>query len=63
MTLREIKFGYIDWLIENANSWQKLINCEKLIKFAEQDLPKEDIELLKFDLAVAWERVFPESFC
>lgn len=57
MTLREIKFGYIDWLIDNANTWQKLINCEKLINFAEADLTAEDIELLRFDLAVAWERL------
>ena len=57
MTLREIKLGYIDWLIWNANTWQKLINCEKLIKFAEADLTAEDIELLRFDLAVAWEKL------
>lgn len=56
MTLRMIRFNYIDWLIENANTWQKLINCEKLIKFAEADLTAEDIALLRFDLAVAWEK-------
>lgn len=57
MTLREIRFGYIDWLIENANTYTKLINCEKLIKFAAADLTAEDIELLRFDLAIAWEKL------